>query len=370
MKFLFFSLAKHQANYFSQLLDQAGMQGRVVTPQQLPWPSLRSIVRVVRLVDWKRLVAEKCHERRVKGKYEGVAYRILLRFEMLVMALRCAALLNKEKPDAVVMWNGSNRYCQLLLALLGSDVRTFFFENGLLPGTTTLDSRGVNYYNSVPRNAAFYRGYGQRVELPIYDQPAELIPRQPRTATVAPVALPSRFIFIPFQDDRDTQIRLFSPWIGDMRELFSLAQRIVDETGWSVVLKEHPSSREQYPDLHQKCSDRLFFANGNSTQQLIESSSLVVSINSTVGLESVWLNKPLLTVGQAFYNVEGVVMHAQSAEEVMRLLARFPDWPVEPSLRRAFLHYLEHVYCVPGRWQDSAPDHLAEVVRRMMKDHA
>ena len=26
--------------------------------------------------------------------------------------------------------------------------------------------------------------------------------------------------FIPFQDDRDTQIRLFSPWINNMRDLF------------------------------------------------------------------------------------------------------------------------------------------------------
>mgnify|MGYP001766295411 CR=1 FL=1 len=367
MKFLFFSLAKHQTRYFGQLLQQPGMQGRVVLPGQLPFPALGRLGEVIRRVDWPRLVEEKCQERRVKGKYEGLIYRLLLRLEMLVMALRCAALLARERPDALVVWNGSNRHCQLMLALLAPGTRTFFFENGLLPRTTTLDPKGVNYHNSVPRDAAFYRAYAQRVAISDDDQPIRLIPRKPRSEGPLPVTLPERFIFIPFQDDRDTQVRLFSPWIHNMRELFALGERIARESCWAVVFKEHPSSREQYPDLHQRCHERLLFANGNPTQELIEASALVVSINSTVGLESVLLNKPLLTLGQAFFNVEGVVMHADSAEEALALIDRFPNWPVEAGLRRAFLHYLSDCYCVPGRWQDAEQGHLAEAAQRLQR---
>lgn len=365
MKFLFFSLAKHQTRYFGQLLEQPGMQGRVVLPGQLPFPALGRLGEVVRRVDWPRLVDEKCQERRVKGKYEGALYRLLLRLEMLVMALRCAALLARERPDALVVWNGSNRHCQLMLSLLEPGTRTFFFENGLLPDTTTLDPKGVNYHNSVPRDAAFYRAYARQVAFPDDDRPIRLIPRKPRSEGPPPVALPERFIFIPFQDDRDTQVRLFSPWIHSMRELFALGERIACETDWAVVFKEHPSSREQYPDLHRRCHERLLFANGNPTQELIEASALVVSINSTVGLESVLLDKPLLTLGQAFFNVEGVVMHADSAEQALDLLGRFPVWPVEAGLRRAFLHYLANRYCLPGRWQDAESEHLREAARRL-----
>ena len=152
-----------------------------------------------------------------------------------------------------------------------------------------------------------------------------------------------------------------------MRELFALGERIARETGWAVVFKEHPSSREVYPDLHNRCHERLLFANGNPTQELIEASALVVSINSTVGLESVLLNKPLLTLGLAFFNVEGVVMHADSAEQALDLIERFPDWPIEPALRRAFLHYLSCCYCLPGRWQDAKPEHLQNVVQRLQQ---
>lgn len=366
MKFLFFSLAKHQSTYFTKLLSCAGMDGRVVEVQGLPWPAFGQLANVLQLVEWCKLVEEKCQERRVKGKYQGIAFRLLLRLEMLLTALRCAAILKKEQPDAVVVWNGANRHCQLMLALLPAGTRTFFVENGLLPGTTTLDPRGVNYLNSVPREARFYLDYAGRVSLPSDGEPVVLIPRKPRGEGPPPIKLPDRFIFIPFQDDRDTQVRLYSPWVRNMRDLFALGERIADETGWEVVFKEHPSSRESYPDLHCRCRDRLTFANGNSTQELIEASSFVITLNSTVGLESLLLSKPLLTLGQAFFNIEGLVVHADSVEQLLALVEEFPKWPVDERLRRAFLHYLSNEYCVPGRWQDASPEHLQEAARRLM----
>ena len=177
--------------------------------------------------------------------------------------------------------------------------------------------------------------------------------------------MPARYIFIPFQDDRDTQVRLFSPWVGNMRELFALGEKLVAETDWTVVFKEHPSSREAYPDLHQRTHERLMFANGNVTQKLVEACEFVVTLNSTVGLESLLLGKPLLTLGQAFFNVEGVVMHADSGDELLRIARAFPQWSVDETLRASFLHYLQNEYCVPGLWQDASAEHLAAVARRM-----
>ncbi|MCY1259501.1 Capsule polysaccharide biosynthesis protein [compost metagenome] len=364
MNVLFLALAKHQSLYFQRLLEETSLAGRVVAPNRLPLPSLRGLRAVLSRTDWSRLVEDKCHERRVKGKYAGLVYRLLLRLEILVMGLRFRALLERERPDAVAVWNGANRYCQLLLSLLPAGTRSFFFENGLLPDTTTLDPQGVNFLNSVPRDAAFYRDYAQRQEIGEQSR-VSLIPRKPRVTGQAAIRLPERFVFIPFQDDRDTQVRLFSPWVRDMRELFAVGERLASEAGLTVVFKEHPSSRESYPELHERTSDRLMFANGNATQELIEAADFVVTLNSTVGLESLLLGKPLLTLGQAFYNVEGVVMHAGSAEEALRIARAFPNWPVDDVLRKSFLHYLHHEYCVPGRWQDSSAEHLQEVARRM-----
>jgi capsular polysaccharide export protein len=363
-KFLFFSLAKHQTVYFQHLLAATPLRGRVVTTRQLPWPSFFGLQGVVRAINWAKLVEEKCQERRVKGKYEGLPYRGLLCLEILIMALRLHALVEREKPGAVVVWNGANRYCQLLLSLIPAGTKTFFFENGLLPGTTTLDPRGVNYFNSVPRDASFYRAYAQG-QAPDLQQRVTLIPRKPRVEGQVAITLPKQFVFIPFQDDRDTQVRLFSPWVASMRDLFALGERLAAETGRIIVFKEHPSSREEYPDLHQRTHERLMFANGNATQELIEACEFVITLNSTVGLESLLLGKRLLTLGQAFFNVEGVVMHADSADELVRIVKTYPQWSVDEALRKSFLHYLQHEYCVPGRWQDSSAEHLVEIARRM-----
>ncbi len=363
--FLFFSLAKHQSIYFQRLLSETDLDGKVVVPAQMPWPRPWQLPAIISRIDWAHVIEEKCQERRVKNKYQGGLYRLLLRLELAWMALRAQALLKREQPKTLVMWNGSHRYCQLLLALKPAECGTFFFENGLLPDTTTLDAKGVNFRNSVPRDRAFYERYA---EADATDGQAEvvLIPRKPRNSDLASIELPASYIFVPFQDDRDTQVRLFSPWVGNMRELFALGERLAAETGMTVVFKEHPSSREVYPDLHQRAHERLLFANGNATQQLIEQSQFVITLNSTVGLESLLLGKPVLTLGQAFFNIPGVVMHADSAEALLAAAKSFPNWPLDERVKRNFLRYLAHDYCIKGGWQNADKAQLQRVAQRML----
>jgi capsular polysaccharide export protein len=363
--FLFFSLAKHQSIYFQRLLNETELDGKVVVPAQMPWPRPWQLPSIVSRIDWAHVVEEKCQERRVKNKYQGGLYRLLLRLELAWTALRANALLKREKPRNLVMWNGSHRYCQLLLALKPADCGTFFFENGLLPDTTTLDAKGVNFRNSVPRERAFYETYPEPDAAQGQGE-VVLIPRKPRISDLVPIELPARYIFMPFQDDRDTQVRLFSPWVGNMRELFALGERLVAETGMTVVFKEHPSSREVYPDLHQRSHERLLFANGNATQELIEQSQFVITLNSTVGLESLLLGKPVLTLGQAFFNIPGVVMHADSAEELLTAATSFPAWPLDERVKRSFLRYLAHDYCIQGGWQTADVAQLQRVAQRML----
>ena len=363
-QFLFLALAKHQNIYFRRLLDETDLQGKVVVPSQLPWPRPWRLPAILARLDWSGLIEEKCQERRVKRKYAGLVYRLLLRLEIAWMALRVEALLRREQPANLAMWNGSHRYCQLLLALRQGNCGTFFFENGLLPDTTTLDPRGVNYRNSVPRDAAFYRAY--RAPAGAAEARVDLVPRKSRGKGSEAIRLPKHYVFIPFQDERDTQVRLFSPWITDMRQLFVLGKRLVDECGLTVVFKEHPSSRESYPDLREEVHERLLFANGNATQELIEASEFVVTLNSTVGLESLLLGKPVMTLGQAFFNIPGLVAHADSADELLALAKRFPNWSLEPEVREGFLKYLAAEYCVQGSWRDADTAQLQRVARRML----
>lgn len=362
--FLFFSVAPFQGRYFQRLLDDGGLAGEVVSLRQLQWPTGRGGLEVLRRIDWKSLVEEKCQERRVKNKYEGELYRFLLRLELLVVALRIKALLDSRKPCGVAVWNGSHRYCRMLVALLPASTKCYFFENGLLPNTTTVDPKGVNFHNSLPRTPDFYRKYAESETV---DELAKfvLVPRKAKRQVGERVVLPEQFIFFPFQVDSDTQIRFFSPWIRDMREFFALGEAIAQASGLPVVFKEHPSSRQHFPDLHARANDRLIFANGNSTEELIEKSSFVVTVNSTVGLESLLLGKRLMTVGQACYNIEGLVAHARTEEQAIHLACEYQAWPIDERVRRGFIRYLNNEYCIPGSWRQPDRDHLLSVVARL-----
>lgn len=366
MDFLFFSLAKHQHIYFSHLLKETSLQGRIVTVRDWPWPRPWVWMHISRRIDWKKLIKEKCQERQVKRKSHGRLFRFVLRMELQWIALSAYALLKREQPKVVVVWNGSHRYCQILLSLLPANTKTLFFENGLLPNTTTLDTKGVNYRNSVPRDADFYVNYQPLNCLPKQEQ-VSLVPHKARNKQIKPVLLPERYIFIPFQDDRDSQVRLFSPWVRNMRELFCYGEQLSKETGMTVIFKEHPSSRETYPEEHQRVSDKVLFANGNSTQELIESSQFIITVNSTVGLESILLAKPVITLGQAFFNIKGLVMHADSIQQLIELAVQFPEWPLSNKVRENFLAFMIEQYCVPGGWKNADACHLAEVSRRMLE---
>lgn len=360
--YIFFSVAPFQGRYFQALLDGSDLSGEVVSFRRLPWPTWRGARLAMQRVNWREILEEKCAERRLKRKYAGVLYRLALRLELLLVALSIKTLLDAKRPAGVAVWNGSHRYCRLLMALAPASTRRFFFENGLLPRTTTVDPQGVNYHNSLPRDPEFYRRRGMAAGSSSF----VLAPRQTKRNLGAPVELPERFIFFPFQVDSDTQIRFFSPWVRDMRDFFALGERMAQACGLPVVFKEHPSSKHEYPELHARASDRLIFANANSTEELIRESLFVVTVNSTVGLESLLCAKPVMTLGQACYNFEGLVAQADSEQSAIRLACDYPDWSLDEAVRDGFIQYLRDEYCIPGSWQQPDQEHIERVAARLI----
>ncbi len=183
--------------------------------------------------------------------------------------------------------------------------------------------------------------------------------------------MPDRYIFVPFQVQLDSQILLHSPWIQEMRQFFDVMTTAAGEMpGESPVLvfKEHPSCPNRYPDLHAIAGDMdgVHFAGGNATDELIRKSLGVVTINSTVGTESLLLGKPVLALGNAVYEIAGVTSSARSPDEVRDWLAavwsgRAPDAP----LRESFLRFLIDDYLIPDRHQDPGSAHFRAVEQRL-----
>lgn len=359
----FLALNKHQFEYFSKIssfLDK----GEVSYPRFnlmgllcLSWNDLKNI-------PWMDLVSEKCREREVKNKYSGLFYKALVFIELFLFYFSMKYKIEKNGFDSIVMWNGSHRYQRVLSCLYKNRIKLVYFENGLLPNTTTCDLLGVNYLNSVPRDKEYYLDLYNTGVVSDYRMVSNLIPRSTRKV-FEQIEVPDNYIFVPFQDDRDTQIRHFSPLFENMRELYKfISDELVSNDNFFVI-KEHPSSRVDYSDLHYKHKN-IIFANGNSTQELISNSSAVLTINSTVGLESILIGANVITCGNAFYNIPELVLHCSSKHELKSVFIEGLRFKSNEKLRNSFLYYLNSIYCVPGDWKKPNIKHFEFIKERVL----
>ncbi len=294
------------------------------------------------------------------------AYRTaaVLHYNHVVQAI------SRLRPDAVGVWGGNALDARAVaVAARNADLPCFLFENGYLPNTTQMDVRGVNAESSVPRDEAFYRKRANAADPEVPYAPS---PRTPLRAKrgLSPAPLPERYLFVPFQVRLDSQVILHSPWIRDMHQLFDTMVRCAGRVpgGPALVFKEHPSCPMRYPELHQKASrlDDVRFANGNPTEELIRNAAGVVTINSTVGAESLLLAKPLLALGNAVYEVPGVASSARTEDEVVRWIEDvWTGRPPAAPLRNSYLRFLNDEYLIPDRHQDPGPRHIDAVKERL-----
>ncbi len=280
-----------------------------------------------------------------------------------------AARIRALSPDAIGVWGGQSVDTRAALAAAADlGVPHYIFECGLLPNTTTCDPRGVNFDNSVPRTPAFY---AQRGERKLAALPQHLVPRKNHRSGDS-IELPDNYLFIPFQVRLDSQVLCYSPFIRNMPQLFNAvceaARSALAGSPWKLVFKLHPSCRQEYPELVEQAAarDDVLFANNNATEQLIRQSHGVITLNSTVGIEALLLQRPVLTLGQACYAIPGVCDSTDSVEGISRWMRGQRNRGESGyPLRAAFLDYLANEYCIPGSHKAVDQAHLCAMQQRL-----
>lgn len=291
------------------------------------------------------------------------------------------AWLDREKPDLLVLWNG----LPLPVAAAAAAARDLgiacqFCENGTLPRTVAMDPDGVNAASSLARRTAdFYRA--------LKPDPAELdallatplVARalNPRAGTPAPqedMPLPDDYVFLPLQVHDDSQILMYSPRFADMPAVVQAVAEAVGEQNHrhggtlKLVVKEHPSDygRIEYSALRTAFPE-LLFTRTFSTAALIAGAKAVVTVNSTVGIEALMAFKPVVTLGRAFFAIDGVVRPLKDnetlADALDDALAHTPD----RDLIGKFLWQLRYHDLVAYDRRDASADPAPAVARLLAR---
>ncbi len=364
MKLLFFSVTKHQYRYFKLLKENLPCESRHIF-----FPTWRICLKgfyVVKKVDFTPIFSLKHKEldAKYKNRLHKALYKILLKLQAPWVVVSVYGEIVKSNPDIVCLWNGK-KFHQAIVVEVAKIVgkKVLFFENGLLPNSTTMDFKGVNASNSVPREVGFFRELhfdkSKKLETTLQVRNSK---KQKRSFGTI---LPKRYIFVPFQVAYDTQIIQHSPQIKDMRALFDMIELISKDVDISFVFKEHPSDRvSDYSDLHKKTNQKLLFCSEN-TQQLIENAEAVLTINSTVAIEGLLFHKRVIVLGEAFFAIDGIVKIAKNRVQLAKIIKNLSSWSVDEALVDNFLKYLKFSYLLPTSWKNPDERHYKEIAKRL-----
>lgn len=333
---------------------------------------------------------------------------------------------NKQsKIDTIVMWNNTMLFDRIAWHFcMKNNINYVMFEQGYFrPFTLTIDNKGVNYENSLPRDRKFYEDivvdydrlhqylskseYLSKDDLININRDSKFkkllfiimdklkakfssdfidctynnesinekivrIVKKKNNINTHQEELPESYIFVPFQVHDDSQIILNSPNIRSMEELVEVvdkASKELYELGRRdiyFVFKEHPVdlNRIDYSGLKEKYKNnkQLVFLSSGNTNELINNSMAVITVNSTVGIEALMKSKKVITLGNAFYNIEGIVEHCDELDNLSKSIIKTLDNDFNQELVDKFLYYLRFDYQLEMNWRNPRNEDIKKIV--------
>lgn len=268
-----------------------------------------------------------------------------------------ARALFERDPDLVaVCWNGLNgtRHA-FMTAARDTGARCLFLELAPLPGRITIDPLGVNGRAALPRSIEPYLRWVERNSLDptrwraagvaLKQRPSRL-GRKPSSLTLPP--LYEAFLFVPLQVPDDSQLRVFG---GAFRSVESYLHALLDHSenlppGWHIRIKDHPSAKTSVLDTvsQLRAHPRVVVDNDTDTFEQVARARAVFTVNSSVGLQAFFHDRPVVVSGDAFWAIEGLVHVARTCESLGQAIARPETIGFEPQWRDAFMSVLTELY--------------------------
>lgn len=261
----------------------------------------------------------------------------------------------KHQDQVAVCWQGlTGTRRAFMFGAIDAGADTLFAELAPFPGYKTLDPLGVNAESSIPQDREAFNAV-----VPRPDILAELKDRfQARPSRRADVSqsneLPADtapFVFVPLQVPNDSQMLLFADWAQDAKgfiDAIATASQLLPE-GWHLRVKEHPSSKIRLTRRIEKAikkGARIVLDNDTDSFEQLRASRAVLTVNSSMGLQAMFFDKPVITTGRSFYAMPGLTAHASSAKRLADLLEQGESLSFDADFRERFLTWLATDYYI------------------------
>lgn len=159
------------------------------------------------------------------------------------------------------------------------------------------------------------------------------------------------YVFFPLHYPSDVAMTVMSTPYEDPDSLISYISRYLPH-GVSLYVKEHPYAIGSTPLRHWRRFKRLgnvfVLPSGTHSYDIIERAKAVVVINSTVGFEALFYNKPVVVVGRTYFRGFGVTYDVDSLYDLPQALQAALKGPAmdREKTKRFIYHVWKETY--PG----------------------
>lgn len=249
------------------------------------------------------------------------------------------------KPRLLVLWNGEHVGSRALrFVARQAGVPVLFVERGPLADTLLADTAGVNAHASFadapvgdvePSALEWARA---RVEAYLggnesaWGQPAE---GRGTTARLARAARGRRLVFLPLQVSSDTNMLLHSPLFRTSSEF---AEAVIgayqSHPEYHLVIKNHPLDRYPVAARQLRKLHNWTLLDALSVKNILPLCDHVVTNNSTVGLEALLHDKPVIQTGHAYYGNKGLTIQVGAITDLQQAIRRVES-ETEPGHQRS-----------------------------------
>jgi len=206
-------------------------------------------------------------------------------------------------PGHVFIWNGNNAGDRETAACAERVGATpVFAEIGWFPQADTIyfDRDGTNFRSSIRR---------LNLDTVKVDDRLEQWKRAYRETYTENRVDEQGYVFVPLQDETDTNILEASPY-GRMNDFVrDLSAQLPDER---LIVRRHP----RFMDVELDTYSNVEYRNDGNLYDWLTNATAIVGINSTVLLESLVFDKPIFTVGESLATGLGVYHEYASAREI------------------------------------------------------
>jgi glycosyltransferase involved in cell wall biosynthesis len=241
----------------------------------------------------------------------------------------------KTSPDFMVGWNGNGPHLIFLMKVAAkiSNLPIFHVERGLLPDTIVFDPQGVNFKSYIAgsflplitdNERAIARKYIEQFSTQgktIVGKDADSTLSREDILERIGLGPTSQYIFFPMQIEGDSNIILNSPIYKKMIEVIDDLKHVSRRTGIKIVCRPHPENTITLSELQTRYPS-ITFDNSLHLHTMLKHSVANVIINSTVGLESILLERPTIALGHSVYSGKGITLDAFHKEHIEKAVKK------------------------------------------------